>query len=119
MKAEYFDEDERMSGAVKHNGTVYLCGQLAESGEGDITAQTKETLQWAEHYLKMAGTSKENILSVTIYLPNGMDDFAAMNAVYDKWVSDIRKPARTCVQAQMINPKYLVEMTIIAAAGDE
>jgi len=40
-----------------------------------------------------AGTDKTKILSATIYLPD-MNDFAAMNAVWEKWVAAGTAPAR-------------------------
>ena len=47
-----------------------------------------------------AGTDKSKILSATIYLPD-MADFAAMNAVWEKWVAAGRAPARATVQAKL------------------
>ena len=111
---ERIESTERMSRIVKHNGTVYLCGQTAGQAEWDIGEQTQRCLDKIEALLATAGSSKEQLLSVTIYVRD-MKDFAAMNTVWDAWVSEIPKPARACVQASMARPEILVEMTVTAA----
>ncbi|QSP94133.1 RidA family protein [Marinobacter salinisoli] len=105
---------DRMSRIVKHNGTVYLCGQTAGEADWDIGRQTAECLKKVENLLADAGSSSDRILSVTIYIRD-MKDFAAMNAVWDEWVKDLPKPARACVEARMARPEILVEMTVVAA----
>jgi len=44
-----------------------------------------------------------------------MDDFAAMNAIWDNWVVEGFAPARACVECAMARPELLVEISIIAA----
>jgi enamine deaminase RidA (YjgF/YER057c/UK114 family) len=46
-----------------------------------------------------------------------MDDFAAMNAVWDAWLPEGAAPARTTVQAALALPNLLFEVTVVAAAG--
>ncbi|OQR93511.1 translation initiation inhibitor [Thraustotheca clavata] len=104
----------RYSEVVVHNGTVYLSGQLADNLDGGIEQQTRETLESIDQFLSDAGTSKERLLSVTIYLKD-MADYAGMNAIWDAWVVKGATPARTTVQAALYDPKVLVEMTVMAA----
>lgn len=104
----------RMSRIVEHNGTIYLCGQTAKDATKDIKEQTVTTLEKVEELLAKAGSDKEHILSVTIYIRD-MKDFAAMNEVWDAWVADGHQPARACVEARMARPELLVEMSVIAA----
>ncbi len=109
----------RMSKIVQHGGLVYLCGQTASGGanaSADITAQTHETLSRVDALLAEAGSDRTRILSATVYLRN-IDDFAAMNAVWESWVVPGTAPARTTVQAQLAGPSLLVEVTIIATLG--
>ena len=108
------DSTPRMSRIVEHNGTIYLCGQVAKDSTKSIKEQTVTTLEKVEELLEKAGTDKEHILSVTIYIRD-MKDFTAMNEVWDAWVSDGYQPARACVEARMARPELLVEMTVIAA----
>lgn len=114
MTIERIDSTERMSRIVKHNGTIYLCGQTAGEAEWDIAEQTQKCLDKVDALLKQAGSHRDRILSTTIYIRD-MKDFAAMNAVWDAWVAEGEKPARACVEARMARPEILVELTVIAA----
>jgi len=108
------DSTPRMSRIVEHNGTIYLCGQTAKDANTDIREQTLTTLEKVEELLEKAGSDKQHILSVTIYVRD-MKDFAAMNEVWDAWVEEGYQPARACVEARMARPELLVEMSVIAA----
>lgn len=114
MSIERIHSTDRMSRIVKHNGTVYLCGQTAGQAEWDIAEQTRQCLSKIETLLDDAGSSMASMLSVTLYIRD-MKDFAAMNAVWDERVADLPKPARACVEARMARPEILVEMSVIAA----
>ncbi|MGH0002760.1 RidA family protein [Pseudovibrio ascidiaceicola] len=115
MTIERVDSNHRMSKIVKHNGTVYLCGQTAaDDPSWDITEQTKRCLAKVDALLEQAGSNRNKILSTTIYVRD-MKDFAAMNAVWDAWVAEGEKPARACVEARMARPDILVELTVVAA----
>jgi len=61
-----------------------------------------------------AGTDKTHILSVMIFLKDIDKDYAAMNAVWDAWISEGHPPARTCVESKLYAPDVLVEMTVVA-----
>jgi len=43
------------------------------------------------------------------------EDFPAMNEAWDAWVSPGNAPVRCTVQANLMNPKYKIEIKIIAA----
>lgn len=107
-------ENVRMSKIVEHNGTIYLCGQVAKDATAGIKEQTATTIEKVEDLLKEAGSDKEHMLSVTVYIRD-MSDFAAMNEVWDAWVVQGSQPARACVEARMARPELLVEMTVTAA----
>lgn len=104
----------RMSRVVKHNGTIYLCGQVCADATKDITEQTLTMLDKVEVLLEQAGSDKEHILSATIYIKD-MSMFAEMNAVWDSWVPAGYAPARACVEASMARDALLVEISVIAA----
>ncbi|MCE2596795.1 RidA family protein [Motilimonas cestriensis] len=105
---------QRMSRIVKHNGTIYLCGQVCADASKDITEQTQTMLNKVETLLLQSGSDKQHMLSATIYLKT-MDDFAAMNEVWDNWVEPGHAPARACVTANMAREALLVEISVIAA----
>ena len=105
---------QRMSRIVIHQGTIYLCGQVCADGTQGIEHQTQTMLDKVEQLLLDAGSDKEHMLSATLYIKE-MQDFAAMNAVWDNWVPQGHAPARACVQASMARPALLVEISVVAA----
>ncbi len=114
MTIERIESTQRMSRIVKHNGTVYLCGQTAGNAEWDVQEQTRRCLEKIDALLETAGSSRNQLLSVTIYVRD-MKDFAAMNEIWDAWIADYEKPARACVEARMARDVLLVEMSVTAA----
>lgn len=111
---ERMETGQRMSRIVKHNGTIYLCGQVCADATKDITEQTQTMLDKVDVLLAQAGSDREHMLSATVYLKT-MADFAEMNAVWDAWVPEGHAPARACVQAPMAREALLVEISVIAA----
>lgn len=116
MSITRLDVGTRMSSIVIHQGTVYLCGQVAKDKYQNITEQTTTMLEEVDSLLAQAGSSREHLLSATIYLKD-MNDYDAMNAVWDAWVPKGHAPARACVQAAIAEPEYLVEVSVIAAVA--
>lgn len=109
---ERHDTNQRMSQIVKHNGTVYLAGQV---GSGDsVTAQTQDCLGRVDALLTKAGSSREKILQAVIWLRD-MADFAEMNEVWDAWVPDGHAPARACGEARLAADHLKVEIIVVAA----
>ncbi len=105
---------ERMSKIVIHQGTVYLCGQVAANCEEPIGPQTESMLDKVDTLLEQAGSSRNHMLSAMVYLRD-MKDFAGMNDVWDKWVPEGHAPARACVEARMAREDILVEICVTAA----
>jgi enamine deaminase RidA (YjgF/YER057c/UK114 family) len=96
---------------------VYLAGQVPDTADADITQQTKEVLAQIDRVLALAGSDKSRLLSATIYLRD-MSDYQGMNAVWDQWLAGHHAPARACVQAQMANPQWRVEIMSTAAVSN-
>lgn len=117
MSIQRLEIGARMSRAVVHNNTVYLCGQVAEDRSADITEQTRTMLAKVDALLESVGSDREHLLSATIYVKD-MSLFAQMNAVWDNWVPAGHAPARACVEAAMATPELLVEVSVIAALKD-
>ncbi len=80
---ERIDTGQRMSKIVKHNGVVYLCGQVGEGAT--VAEQTKDCLSRVETLLAKAESSPDRILQAIVWLSD-MADFNEMNAVWDAWV---------------------------------
>lgn len=112
------DTSARASAVVVHGNTVYLAGQVAADPDGDIQEQTSSVLERVDARLLEAGSSREHLLSATIYLRDIAQHFALMNEVWNDWVPEGHAPARACVEARMARPQLLVEISVIAAVAD-
>lgn len=109
---ERIETGQRMSKIVKHNGVVYLCGQV---GAGETVAeQTRDCLSRIEGLLAKAGSSPDRILQAIIWLAN-MKDFDEMNMVWDQWVPHGQAPARACGEARLAREALKVEIIVTAA----
>ena len=103
----------RLTQAVVHGSTVYLAGQVS-SGSPTVKGQTEEILKKIDELLAAAGSHRSKLLSATIYLAN-MATYDEMNSAWDAWVDAKNTPARATVEARLASPKYLVEISIVAA----
>ena len=104
----------RYSDFTVHGGVVY-CVEVPPSPAADITAQTAAMLASLEVLLGQAGSGKDLLLMVTLYLVD-MADYDAVNAVWDAWVPPGTAPARACVQVKALaQPGWRVEIAVQAA----
>lgn len=104
----------RMSGAVVHNGVVYLAGHVCTDPALGVKGQTEDILRRIDARLKEAGSEKSKVLSASIWLAD-IGTFAEMNAAWDVWVDPANPPARATVEAKLASPSFLVEIAVIAA----
>ena len=109
-----YDQNQRRSRCVVHGETVYLAGQVADDKSADIADQTRQALKKVDQMLLQAGSDKSRLLSATIWLKS-MDDFEGMNSVWDAWVVPGCTPARCCGKVELADPRYLVEIVVVAA----
>lgn len=113
MTIKRYQVGSRMSQGVAAGGILYIAGQVADNGKASVEEQTREVLAKIDAVLAEAGTNKSRLLAVNVFLPN-IDDFAAMNTVYDPWIDPANPPARACVEARLADSDLLVEMTAVA-----
>jgi len=112
MTVKRFHTTARMSKFVKHNGTVYLSGQV---GSGDSLAeQAHDCLSRIDALLTEAGSDREHILQAVIWLSD-MSYFAAFNDIWNAWVPEGHAPARACGEVKMAREILKVEIIITAA----
>ena len=115
MTITRFNPGKRFAAAVRHNDTIYIAGQVADTSTGSVEIQTREVLAKIDALLAQAGSSKAKLLAVNVYLSN-IADFDAMNRAFDEWVDTANLPTRATVEARLASPDLRVEMTAIAAA---
>jgi len=110
-----------LSPATRFGNLVFVAGQTGRhpvSGEvgNGVREQTNYALQRIETILKAAGTSLDNILTVTTHLTQ-REDLAAYNKEYARFFPT-NKPARTTVEVMLNSPDLLVEITVTACIPD-
>ena len=108
------DPGPRLSEATILGNRIYLSGMIPEDTSQDIAGQMKQALGEIDSLLAKGGSDKSKILSAVIWLSD-IGDFAAMNRVWDAWVSPGNAPARATVQARLNDPKMKVEIMVVAA----
>ena len=105
------------SQAVAVGNLLYTSGQIPIDPEtslmvdGDISAQAERIMKNLAAVLKAAGTDFENVIKTTCFLAD-MADFAAFNAVYEKYF--VSRPARSCVAVKTLPKGALAEVELVA-----
>ena len=105
----------RLSQSVSYGDTVYLAGQVADSGDADVTVQAKEVLAKIDQLLAEAGSDKSKMLWANVWVSDMEAYFADFNKVWDAWVVPGQTPARAAVEAKLARPNLKVEVAVIAA----
>src|SRR5919198_472126 len=110
-----------LSPATRFGNLVFVAGQTGRhprTGEigHDIREQTRNVLERIKVILEAAGTSLDNVLTVTTHLTR-REDLAAYNEEYAKFFPT-NKPARTTVEVMLNSPELLVEITVTACIPD-
>ncbi|MDH4558448.1 RidA family protein [Pseudomonas sp. BN417] len=116
MTIERFEVARRRSEMVLHDNHLYIGGQVAEDTTGDIEAQTREVLANIERLLLDVGSNRQRLLSVRILLAH-REDYAGLNRVWDEFFPEGHAPTRACTLAELIDPRWRVEMIAVAARG--
>jgi 2-iminobutanoate/2-iminopropanoate deaminase len=109
------------SQAIRIGDTIYTSGQIPidpATGEfvpGGIAEQTTQVLENLKAVLAEAGLGMAQVVKTTVFLKD-MKDFAAMNAVYAKYLAGdgAIPPARSTVQVAALPKDALVEIEVIA-----
>ncbi|SRR5258706_6372418 len=110
-----------LSPATRFGDMVFVAGQTGrhpvsgEVGKG-VGEQTRYALERIKTILAAAGTSLDNVLTVTTHLTK-REDLAAYNEEYGKFFPT-NKPARTTVETMLNSPDLLVEITVTACIPD-
>lgn len=109
------------SQAVRIDNLLYTSGQVAldpSTGQlvsGGIAEQTTRALENLKAVLEAAGSSLSAAVKTVVFLKD-MNDFAAMNAVYGRYLAPegVVAPARSTVEVARLPKDALVEIEVIA-----
>lgn len=120
VKTRHSDKNPgHYSPGVIHKGILYVSGQLSinpETGripEGGIAEQTRQALENMKEVLDSAGTTKDNVIKVSIYIAD-VEFWPEVNKVYSEFFES-HKPARIVVPVKKLNYGCLVEIEALAA----
>ncbi|KAH8813270.1 Endoribonuclease L-PSP/chorismate mutase-like protein [Xylogone sp. PMI_703] len=108
------------SQAIKCNGMVYVSGNVGldpktkKLVEGSVGDRTRQALNNIKAVLEAAGSSIDDVCKVNIFITT-MDNYAAMNKVYEEFFTKDPKPCRTCVAIYQLPLGTDVEIECVAA----
>lgn len=109
-----FNTNEVMSAVTVFNQVVYLSGQVPKNTDNDVAGQTREILATIDELLALANTDKSRLLSAQLYIKN-LSDFSTVNAIWIDWMNGCAAPSRATIQADLVNPNWLIEIAVTAA----
>jgi len=108
------------SQAIALSNLLFCAGQIPlDPATGDlvgtdVTAQTERVCQNIAGVLRANGMTFANVVKSTVFLTD-LANFAAMNAVYEKYFVE-PFPARSTIQVAGLPRGAMVEIEVIAAA---
>jgi len=106
------------SPGTRSGNAVYVSGMVALDqagklvGPGDVRAQTRAVLNSIKSVVEASGGTLADIAFNSIFLKD-LADYKAMNEVYAEYFPK-EPPARYCIQATLVRPEFLVEISSIA-----
>ena len=106
------------SQAIKAGNMLFVSGQVPfvpetmEIVEGDVQAQTRQSLTNVQAILKEAGADFSDVVKTTVFIKD-MNEFALINEVYAEFFGE-NKPARACVEVARLPKDVKVEIEVIA-----
>ena len=106
------------SQAVKAGNMLFVSGQVPfvpetmEIVEGDVKAQTAQSLKNVQAILAEAGLDFSHVVKSTVFIKD-MNEFAQINEVYAEYFGE-NKPARACVEVARLPKDVKVEIELIA-----
>jgi len=99
--------------AVENNGVLYFSGFIADDFTQDMSGQTLQICQKMKQALEEVGSSKEKVLTATIFLA----DFRKkeeMSKVWVEWFKGDELPARSTIGSSDLGPGIHLEVVITA-----
>jgi len=105
------------SQCIEHNGMLYLSGQLPGNPSinplpEDIESQTKLVLDRIDLILKEAGSSRDKVIQMRIYIPD-INLWDGVNRIYTGFFGD-HKPVRCIVPSGRLHFGCLIEAEAVA-----
>jgi len=105
------------SRAVRIGNSIHISGTgPVGADEADAATQTRQILKIAKEVLERAGASFNDVVRTRIYLTH-VEDWEAVGRVHGEIFAHIRPAATMVVVAQLLNPKWRVEIEFDAVVS--
>jgi 2-iminobutanoate/2-iminopropanoate deaminase len=108
------------SQGIRTGNLIFTAGQTGidpatqQVAAGGITEQATQVLENLKAVLEAGGSGLDRVVKANVYLQN-LDDFAAMNEVYAKYLgAQGALPARTTVEVSRLPRNVLIEIEFVA-----
>lgn len=114
--------DHGISQGFSVDGTVYISGQFSHDseggfvGEGDIEAQTRQTLANLDRVLEGFNITKSNLAYLEIYLTNALEDTGPAIEIFKEYMGQHRPAGSLIGVNHLASPEQLIEISAIAYA---
>jgi len=102
------------------NDTIYISGQFSHDtegtfiGEGDIEAQTRQTLENLDRVLNGFGVTKSNLAYMEIYLTNAQEHSEPVIRLFKEYLGQHRPAGSLIGVSYLAFPEQLIEISAIA-----
>lgn len=110
-----YSQGVNLGNLIFFSGQIPLNPLTGEMVDGDIKAQTKQSLENVKALLEDQGLDFSNVVKTTVFLDD-MNDFAAMNEIYAQYFVE-PYPARSAIAVAKLPKGALVEVEVIAYKG--
>jgi enamine deaminase RidA (YjgF/YER057c/UK114 family) len=98
------------SRAVRIDNTIHVSGTgPVGADEADVATQTRRIFEIAAEVLQRAGSSLNDVARTRMYLTH-VEDWEAVGRVHGEYFAQVRPAATMVVVAQLLNPKWRVEI---------
>jgi len=105
------------SQAIEVNGMVYTSGMIPinpQTGElvtGSVEEQAEQAFGNLKALVEASGSSMDKVVKTVVFIQN-MDDFAKINAIYEKYFTE-PYPARSCVEVARLPKDVALEVEAV------
>ena len=105
--------NESFSAATLAQGIIHISGQVPDPEYTSIEEQTKNVLEKIDKILKELDSNKVALLNANLFIKD-LSDFAIVNQIWNEWLGHHPRPARATIQANLVNPNWLIEISATA-----
>jgi enamine deaminase RidA (YjgF/YER057c/UK114 family) len=116
--------DANFSQAVRVGDTIHVAGQVAINeerelvGEGDSEAQAMQCFRNLARVLGEAGSSIEDVVSVTVFLV-GAEYYAGYAAAKREFLAEALPAGTAVIVAGLMDPRFLLEIEAVAIVSSD